>query len=201
MKKMIIAAILAGSFAQAALADSNVALNGGVTTTGGGFDNWSSLWGSGSYAGPASVTDGVFVTQWQQWNIGTVFWNGSGGGDSNNYIDIALNHQAVINSITLQADNNDDYLIQYRNGAGPWANLLTISPPRNWGMSTASATLGAPVTADAFRILSVGGDGYYSVSEFQAFGTVVAVPEPETYAMLLAGLGLMGFIARRKKSA
>lgn len=29
---------------------------------------------------------------------------------------------------------------------------------------------------------------------------VSAVPEPETYAMLLAGLGLMGFIARNRKS-
>jgi hypothetical protein len=29
--------------------------------------------------------------------------------------------------------------------------------------------------------------------------TVSAVPEPETYAMLLAGLGLMGFIAARRK--
>jgi hypothetical protein len=26
-----------------------------------------------------------------------------------------------------------------------------------------------------------------------------SVPEPETYAMLLAGLGLMGFVARRRK--
>ena len=26
-----------------------------------------------------------------------------------------------------------------------------------------------------------------------------AVPEPETYAMLLAGLGLMGFVARRRR--
>ena len=25
------------------------------------------------------------------------------------------------------------------------------------------------------------------------------VPEPETYAMILAGLGLMGFMARRRK--
>lgn len=30
--------------------------------------------------------------------------------------------------------------------------------------------------------------------------SVTAVPEPETYAMLLAGLGLMGTIARRRKS-
>jgi hypothetical protein len=29
---------------------------------------------------------------------------------------------------------------------------------------------------------------------------VPAVPEPETYAMMLAGLGLMGFIARRRKT-
>lgn len=28
---------------------------------------------------------------------------------------------------------------------------------------------------------------------------VNAIPEPETYAMLLAGLGLMGFVARRRK--
>ena len=28
-----------------------------------------------------------------------------------------------------------------------------------------------------------------------------AVPEPETYAMMLAGLGLIGFSARRKKQA
>jgi len=31
--------------------------------------------------------------------------------------------------------------------------------------------------------------------------TVSAVPEPETYAMLLAGLGVMGAIARRRKQA
>jgi hypothetical protein len=29
--------------------------------------------------------------------------------------------------------------------------------------------------------------------------SITAVPEPETYAMMLAGLGLMGFVARRRK--
>ena len=35
-----------------------------------------------------------------------------------------------------------------------------------------------------------------SISNFR-LETVSAVPEPETYAMMLAGLGLMGFVARR----
>jgi hypothetical protein len=33
-----------------------------------------------------------------------------------------------------------------------------------------------------------------------AVGTLVPIPEPETYAMLLAGLGLLGFRMRRKPS-
>ena len=32
-------------------------------------------------------------------------------------------------------------------------------------------------------------------------GDVAAIPEPETYAMLLAGLGVMGFAARRRKKS
>lgn len=39
-------------------------------------------------------------------------------------------------------------------------------------------------------------DSKGTVSAFK--GTVTAVPEPESYAMLLAGLGLMGFVAKRR---
>jgi hypothetical protein len=33
-----------------------------------------------------------------------------------------------------------------------------------------------------------------------AYTEVTAVPEPETYAMMLAGLGLVGAVARRRKN-
>lgn len=36
--------------------------------------------------------------------------------------------------------------------------------------------------------------------EFGIGGSVAPIPEPETYAMLLAGLGLIGWVARRRKS-
>lgn len=42
--------------------------------------------------------------------------------------------------------------------------------------------------------------GNYSTFTTSAVSAIAAVPEPETYAMLMAGLGLMGFIARRRKN-
>lgn len=61
------------------------------------------------------------------------------------------------------------------------ANLL------QWSFSTVSTTGGALVFNNAT-----------TSGTFQAVA-VTAVPEPETYAMLLAGLGLIGGIARRRK--
>jgi len=42
-------------------------------------------------------------------------------------------------------------------------------------------------------------DEAWSVEEVSVFGPEADVPEPETYTMLLAGLGLLGFAARGRK--
>jgi hypothetical protein len=54
-----------------------------------------------------------------------------------------------------------------------------------WLLTAGSYTVTGKVTASPFD----GGYGYMSVT---------AVPEPESYAMLLAGLGLMAIVARRR---
>ena len=173
----------------------NVALNGVVSTTGADFGN-SAGWCCGAPAALSSVTDGTFLTNGQQWNEGTVFWSGALGADT---INIDLLHPATVTSLILQADNNDDYQIQYRDTSNAWHDLVVISPNRSWGLDVGNATLATPVLANGFRISAAGGDGDYAVAEFQAQGTVVAVPEPETYAMLAAGLALIGVAARRRK--
>lgn len=49
---------------------------------------------------------------------------------------------------------------------------------------------------------SMGGNGSYAATVPNTTNfSVTAVPEPETYAMLLAGLGLMGAVVRRRKGA
>lgn len=73
------------------------------------------------------------------------------------------------------------------------ANSVVFFPPNNGAMTFNSLTsnfvidtLGAPVTLNQASI------------SYTLFSPS-AVPEPETYAMLLAGLGLVGFAARFKK--
>jgi hypothetical protein len=58
------------------------------------------------------------------------------------------------------------------------------------------------VAPEGIKSFSFGGLDYLAIANEVSNTTTVyqlaAVPEPETYAMLLAGLGLVGFMARRK---
>ena len=50
-------------------------------------------------------------------------------------------------------------------------------------------------------VVGYGSNNDYHFDSTRLDATITAVPEPETYAMLLAGLGLVGVIARRRKTA
>ena len=65
------------------------------------------------------------------------------------------------------------------NGIGPWGTMSSIASDARWIWTGPSGTVGK---------------AYFTA-------TITAVPEPETYVMLLAGLGLLGFMARCRKES
>ena len=69
------------------------------------------------------------------------------------------------------------------------SSTLSITTANNWLSSLGSAT--PTLTLSVWKETP----GYPT----QDLAVFAPVPEPETYAMMLAGLGLMGFVARRRK--
>jgi hypothetical protein len=81
---------------------------------------------------------------------------------------------------------------------------MTQASSYNPAFVTANGGTTAGAEAALFSAM-VAGESYLNIHTSQFPGgeirgfLIAAVPEPETYAMMLAGLGLLGFIARRRK--
>ncbi|WP_332851868.1 PEP-CTERM sorting domain-containing protein [Duganella sp. S19_KUP01_CR8] len=205
MKILTLAVLVSVMFSCAASADDNVAYLADVTSYGDGMgDSAGAAWGGGM-ARLDSVTDGAFNPIGQQWNFDSVYWSGGQSG-----VVITLARAALVNRLVLEADNNDDYRIEFLDRDRVWQSLTTVETDRNPpGQNLYGGPLVAPVVARGFRI-SASGDNHYSIAEFQAMGAWVAddgsggagdppaVPEPASYLMLLAGLATLAFAGRRK---
>lgn len=93
------------------------------------------------------------------------------------------------------------------NAATVWLNgvqLTTASTGgfKGWTSFAASSGFQSGINTLDFKVTNYAQNGGNPTGlrvEFTA-SSVAAVPEPETYAMLLAGLGLMGTVARRRKN-
>jgi hypothetical protein len=186
--------------AGAATIDVSASANGAsITSAGPGFYN-SGPWCCAANGSLASVIDGASLPTGQQWNTGTVFWSGD-LTDTADTLTITLAHAAAVSSLYLQGDNNDVYSVSYLGLDNAWHGLAAIAPntDSSWGLGDRTVTF-ATVDATAFQI-SASGDNYYAVSEFNAQGSFLpAVPEPTSGLLMLAGLGALVSLARRRSA-
>lgn len=79
-----------------------------------------------------------------------------------------------------------------------WSGAATETRSVNIGAQNANL-LGLGVTLSSLLTQSGTGISTSTLDKVMFGVNVSAVPEPETYAMMLAGLGLIGFAARRRK--
>ena len=186
----------------AAAVPINVTLGKTVTVTGttgvispvglgAGFGNASTY----PPASLASLVDGIYVAEGTYWQSGTVWWDERNTGSFNNIVEIDLMGLFLIDFLSIQADNNDNYGIFVRDRDGIWSGLATATACCGPGMRERAGGF-APFEATAFRIDASGGDAFYSLSEFRAMGE--EVPEPGSLLLLSLGHVGLGFYRRKR---
>ena len=184
-----------GAGAQSSAADYQSVVNAAVATPGAGYgsatiasyDNVtnSSLFGSGSNIAFKSVINfGVSAADAGAWSFRSGVDFGRGGA-------------LFLDGVALDFKNNDLWWAgNYNNGS----QFLSGSSLLAAGNHTLSI-YGLESCCDGGQQaqFKAGNSNFTSFSSTD--GLVSAVPEPTTYAMLLIGLGLLGFTARRKQQA
>lgn len=129
----------------------------------------------------STLTDGVFFPPGQNWTEGTVWWD-EFMDSIQNYLIVYLGDTCRVTKIVTQLDSNDDYIISWNDlKLGP--QEITVVAPSTPGGVTPPIEITIDAITDAFRIeADVGGrgDGYYSISEFQAYSGSIVIGNCDT---------------------
>ena len=136
--------------------------------------------------------------------------NGSFTFENRNYNNVVERDELlalVVNGVDYIAcanDNNPYASCGAGNFSYQFGGSLNFSVGSSWHDPEWIVTGGYSVTSgvreNAYRAVFGNVDGYTYRFTPQTQLTVSAVPEPETYAMMAAGLGMLGWLARRKRS-
>lgn len=96
---------------------------------------------------------------------------------------IDLGEVRRVTGVTLQVDNNDDYVLETSRDGAAYAAFATIpaaAGANEWGMETHSTLSGhagaAPAEARYLRLRGQGGDGAYGASEVRVAREALAAP-------------------------
>lgn len=174
-----------------------------------------SLMGTTAYAAPVGKTVTVNLDNDGEGGFNAHFGNSfNGSNNGNTFVDKYLfslsgtyDSAASVTSSFLKSGTIKDLLItdfsivQYdplsksilHTYAG---DNVTTGNADHWELTATGLQSGSYYLQVGGTVLGNGGGSYGS----DLTVSISAVPEPETYGMLLAGMGILGFVARRKKA-
>ena len=106
---------------------------------------------------------------------------------------------ASLGTLILNIDATQNGFVTFADGSGTDGTFALSGNGQNFFTATGISGGFLSFTTS----LTAGGAEADIVADVKQIrlGVVGAVPEPETYALLLGGLGLMGFVAKRRKRA
>lgn len=132
-------------------------------------------------------------------------WAGTEGDFTSNLLDTSLFSQAEVHK-TLLSGNTYSYYIDLPttitlDGSSAYYALSVVnnytSKPFQWSASSDGLGSHLYFIVGQAMVLSTSSNLAFTLTDT----TAVPVPEPETYALFLAGLGALGVVVRRRKRA
>ena len=99
-------------------------------------------------------------------------WNGSGAitlKDADSYLQADLRSPQEISALLIQADNNDQYVVEGSLDGKTFTNIWVAGAPEEAGLRTRVAVMSKRSKARYLRIKGQGGDGFYSLSEVRVY--------------------------------
>lgn len=170
----------------------NFVLNSNIATT------WdSAIWLKGNNNGWTKSANGgnIFVSDSQYWPgvLSQTITGLTAGSQYTLNFDYALAQQVGFNG----ANTNNYWQVMFGNSTQN-SNALSIANGGFSGWNTSSMTFTATGASQVLSFLAKGSPGAPPFLLLDSVSMTAAVPEPSTWAMLAAGLGLIGFAARRR---
>lgn len=146
-------------------------------------------------SGAGRIVNGVYAPEGTFWQSNDIWWNGTA-----TFINVKLGASYLLSGFRLQADNNDAYRLEYRDGgSAAWQTAWAVpTQPTMPGVTTRARTLAQTIKASELRLSAVSGDNAYSVAQLEALG-VSAVPEPATVTLMASGLAALVVAVRRRR--